>query len=88
MPTYVYETIPADTKTSPRRFEVEQRMSAAALTHDPESGLPVRRIISGGIGFIGAAKDQSPSPCGMGACGSSECPLPPPSHTCGAGCSH
>jgi len=51
MPTYVYETIPDDSTQKPRRFEVFQRMSDAALTHDPESGEPVRKIITGGIGL-------------------------------------
>jgi len=50
MPTYVYETIPDDSTQKPRRFEVFQRMNDAALTHDPESGEPVRKIITGGIG--------------------------------------
>jgi len=51
MPTYIYETIPADDSEVPRRFEVTQRMSDAPLTHDPESGLPVRKIITGGAGL-------------------------------------
>ncbi len=51
MPTYVYETIPSDATVEPRRFEVFQSMHDAALTHDPNSGVPVRRIITGGIGI-------------------------------------
>ena len=51
MPTYVYETIPGDAGEEPRRFEVFQRMSDDPLATDPESGLPVRRIITGGIGL-------------------------------------
>jgi predicted nucleic acid-binding Zn ribbon protein len=51
MPTYTYETIPADSAEEPRRFEVFQGMNDDALTHDPETGLPVRRIITGGIGL-------------------------------------
>ena len=51
MPTYVYETIPDDLAVEPVRFEVFQRMSDEPLTVDPESGLPVRRIISGGVGL-------------------------------------
>ena len=50
MPTYVYETIPQDATDKPQRFEVFQSMMDAALTHDPSSGLPVRRIITGGSG--------------------------------------
>jgi predicted nucleic acid-binding Zn ribbon protein len=51
MPTYTYETVPRDPGEEPRRFEVFQRMNDDALTHDPETGLPVRRIITGGIGL-------------------------------------
>jgi hypothetical protein len=50
MPTYTYETIPSDAGEAPRRFEVFQRMTDEPLTHDPDSGEPVRRIITGGIG--------------------------------------
>ena len=51
MPTYVYETIPDESTQKPRRFEVFQSMHDDALTHDPDSGEPVRRIITGGIGM-------------------------------------
>jgi predicted nucleic acid-binding Zn ribbon protein len=51
MPTYVYETIPNDSAEEPRRFEFFQRMNDQPLTHDPESGAPVRKIITGGIGM-------------------------------------
>jgi predicted nucleic acid-binding Zn ribbon protein len=50
MPTYVYETIPDDSSAEPQRFEVFQSMHDDALTHHPDSGEPVRRIITGGIG--------------------------------------
>ena len=52
MSTYIYETIPSNPKEKPLRFEVEQKMSDAALTHDPKSGLPVRRVITGGSGLV------------------------------------
>jgi predicted nucleic acid-binding Zn ribbon protein len=52
MATYTYETIPQKKGQKPRRFEFEQKMSDSALTHDPESGLPVRRVITGGSGNI------------------------------------
>jgi predicted nucleic acid-binding Zn ribbon protein len=71
MPTYVYETI-SDNPAKIRRFEVQQRMSEAPLATDPESGLPVRRVISGGIGIPkveaksggGAAPHQHGPGCG------------------------
>ena len=45
MPIYVHETIPAD-DAEPTRFEVMQRMSEPALTEHPETGEPVRRVIT------------------------------------------
>ena len=51
MPTYVYETIPGEADAEPHRFEVFQKMTDAPLTADPETGVPVRRIITGGIGL-------------------------------------
>ncbi len=69
MPTYVYEVIDptTDESTPLRRFEIEQRMSDAALRVDPATGLPVRRVISGGIGFTGLAGDDL-APCASGGC--------------------
>jgi predicted nucleic acid-binding Zn ribbon protein len=52
MATYIYETIPNKSGDEPRRFEVQQKMSDPALTEDPETGLPVRRVITGGSGVI------------------------------------
>ena len=52
MPTYTYESIPSD-GTAPRRFEVVQRMSDEPLREHPETGEPVRRIITGGLGIRG-----------------------------------
>ena len=51
MPTYVYETIPTNSRGVPRRFELFQRMSDPALIHDPNTGEPVKRIITGGSGI-------------------------------------
>jgi predicted nucleic acid-binding Zn ribbon protein len=48
MATYVYETIPQKRGQKPRRFEIEQKMNEPALTHDPKTGDPVRRVITGG----------------------------------------
>ena len=48
MATYVYETIPQKKGQKPRRFEIEQKMSDPALTEDPKTGEPVRRVIIGG----------------------------------------
>jgi predicted nucleic acid-binding Zn ribbon protein len=79
MPTYTYETVPAAAGVPPRRFEVRQSINAAPLTHDPESGEPVRRVLSGGLAVLtrssrssaatDAARAAGPA-CGLGdACG-------------------
>lgn len=49
MPTYVYETIPQQEGEEPERFEVKQSMLDDALEVQPETGKPVRRVITGGI---------------------------------------
>jgi predicted nucleic acid-binding Zn ribbon protein len=61
MATYIYETVPTDPSRPRRRFEVKQSMKDAPLTHDPESGEPVQRVITGGYGFVGASKSESPA---------------------------
>lgn len=45
MPTYVYAVVLPDGSDGPT-FEVMQPMSAAPLTAHPESGEPVRRVIT------------------------------------------
>jgi predicted nucleic acid-binding Zn ribbon protein len=52
MATYVYETIPQKKGQKPRQFEYVQKMTDPPLTHDPESGLPVRRVIVAGAGYV------------------------------------
>jgi len=52
MPIYTYETIPKKAGQKPRRFEIDQRMSDPPLKKDPKTGLPVRRIITGGSGLV------------------------------------
>ncbi len=76
MATYVYETIPQKPGDAVRRFEVSQSMRDDPLTHDPESGLPVKRVILGGFGVM--TKGAAPAGCGGGECG-----MPTPGgHTC------
>lgn len=52
MATYIYETIPQKKGDKVRQFEVEQKMSEPALQKDPKTGLPVRRVITGGCGLV------------------------------------
>lgn len=67
MATYVYETIPRRDGESPRRFEVVQSMKDAPLTRHPDTGEPVRRVISGGFGVMAKAGPQA-VPLAGGGC--------------------
>jgi hypothetical protein len=70
MPTYLYETMPADGSAS-QQFEWRQSMSDALLTTHPATGVPVRRVISGGLGYLRAGATQLPEPgpeCGPSTC--------------------
>jgi hypothetical protein len=47
MPTYVYQVIlEGDEADEGQIFEVDQKMSDPPLTHHPETGQPVRRLIT------------------------------------------
>ena len=72
MPTYLYETVPATPDEVVARFEVKQSFSDAPLAVHPETGAPVRRVISGGIGLMTKSENALPEPgqgCGPGSCG-------------------
>ncbi len=69
MPTYVYETIPGSGEEIPQRFEVRQSMTSAPLTRHPETGAPVRRVITGGTGLMGGGAAASATRSAGGACG-------------------
>ena len=64
MTTYVYETIPQRAGEEPVRFEVSQSMQDAPLKTHPQTGAPVRRVISGGYGFTAQKASPPPAPCG------------------------
>jgi predicted nucleic acid-binding Zn ribbon protein len=61
MPTYIYETIPEREEEVPRRFELKQSMNDAALTHEPGTGIPVRRVITGGLAPIRSSSHALPT---------------------------
>ena len=77
MATYVYETIPQAAGEQPERFEIQQSMKDDALTRHPQTGQPIRRVITGGVGFSvsGSAKSSSSGHSHSGGC-------------CGGGCHH
>jgi predicted nucleic acid-binding Zn ribbon protein len=62
MATYVYETIPAKPGDEVRRYEIRQSMKDAALTKHPETGEPIRRVITGGLGLIGIGSHSGSAP--------------------------
>lgn len=74
MATYLYET----TGKPVRQFEIQQSMKDAPLTQHPESGEPIRRVITGGYGLMT-----------KGGSGASTTAAAPASHSCrpgGCGC--
>lgn len=67
MPTYIYETI----SESPERFELRQKFSEPALTTHPETGEPVRRVMSGGLTMLTSGMKSADAPqhgCGPATC--------------------
>jgi predicted nucleic acid-binding Zn ribbon protein len=73
MATYIYETLPQHPGDLPQRFEVIQSMKDAPLARHPDTGEPVRRVITGGYGLIGVGT-KAPAPRverggGGGGCG-------------------
>lgn len=74
MAVYVYETVPSREGESVRIYEIRQSMKDAALTEHPETGEPIRRVITGGLGVMTSSKGgPGPQPSSGGAC-------------CGGGC--
>jgi len=82
MATYVYETIPAKAGENPHRFELVQSMKDAPLQRHPDTGEPVRRVVTGGFGLMGVGAKEpaaAPSaPCSPG-CACHSGPRIPPS---------
>ncbi len=77
-PVFLPDEIRDEAGFKPRRFEVKQSMNDRPLTHDPETGVPVKRLISGG--FLMLKGDEAGANCESGACD-----MPKPSHSCGSG---
>lgn len=71
MTTYLYETLPTSDHEEPKHYEIKQSMKDAALTHHPETGEPIRRVILGGFGLAKKAGDSAGggSSCGCGTSG-------------------
>lgn len=74
MAIYVYETIPARAGEAVKTYEIRQSMKDVALSTHPETGEPIRRVITGGLGAMTSSKGA---------------PAPRPTsgaHCCGGGC--
>ncbi len=71
MATYVYETVPKRAGEQPVRFEVIQSMKDKPLVRHPDTGEPVRRVITGGYGLMGVGAKATPVPQATrgGGCG-------------------
>jgi predicted nucleic acid-binding Zn ribbon protein len=72
MAIYIYETIPARPGEDVKRYELQQSMKDAAFEKHPETGEPIRRVITGGVGFISAGK-TNPSSAPSGGCHGGGC---------------
>lgn len=59
MTTYVYETIPQTAGEVPVRFEFKQGMNDPKLTAHPDTGQPVRRLVSGGFAMLRGEQQAS-----------------------------
>lgn len=71
MAVYVYETIPSREGDPVRSYEIRQSMKDAALHKHPETGEPIRRVITGGLGVMTSSKGgPAPRPASGGHCGS------------------
>jgi predicted nucleic acid-binding Zn ribbon protein len=73
MAIYIYETIPAAPDEPSRTFELRQSMKDDAFSHHPETGEPIRRVITGGLGIMSSGKGGSASSSGGHHCGSGRC---------------
>lgn len=82
MATYVYETIPQRPGENPRQFEVVQSMKDVPLRRHPDTGEPVRRVVTGGFGLMGVGAKEPPAsaaaPCSPGCACHAGPRIPPP----------
>ncbi|MBN8710161.1 MAG: hypothetical protein BGO12_08095 [Verrucomicrobia bacterium 61-8] len=59
MTTYIYETIPASCCEDPKHYEIAQNETDAPLTHHPETGESIKRVLLGELELTKDAKDDS-----------------------------
>ena len=76
---YLYETVPNSEGGEVTRYEIRHSIHDQALERHPVTGVPIRRVIVGGMGFItGKSANSKPAiskpahggcGCGSGGCG-------------------
>jgi predicted nucleic acid-binding Zn ribbon protein len=74
MAIYLYETIPSTLGKKPKQYEIQQSMKDEPLTHHPDTGELIKRVITGGYGVITPGSGSQPATasshsCGRGSCG-------------------
>tara|TARA_B100002019_G_scaffold145596_1_gene125514 strand:- start:427 stop:639 length:213 start_codon:yes stop_codon:yes gene_type:complete len=69
MITYVYETIPKKAGDKVERFEWQQSIMEDAFKKHPETGVPVRRVMTDGIGYTSSKGNASQGDCCKSSCG-------------------
>lgn len=70
---YIYETIPSQAGETPRQFEIKQSIKESALSRHPDTGEPIRRVITGGLGPITKSDGGNGAPQGGGGCARGSC---------------
>ncbi|MGB1800259.1 MAG: FmdB family zinc ribbon protein [Gammaproteobacteria bacterium] len=73
MPTYVYETIPEEPSEKPYRFEIKQSITEDTLTTHPETGRPIRKIITGSGILSESGTQEAPMMGGSCCAGKTSC---------------
>ena len=58
MPTYTYKNLSSGSDPE-EYFEFFQSMKDKPFTHHPETGVPIQRIVSGGLGILGKPLKRS-----------------------------
>ena len=69
MAVYIYERVNPKKNAPNEVFEIRQSMSEAPLTKHPETGEPIRRVITGGFGVMSKGGAASPAPSPARSCG-------------------
>jgi predicted nucleic acid-binding Zn ribbon protein len=72
MPTYIYESIPESCCDDPKHYEIDQSEHDAPLSHHPETGESIKRVLIGDTALVKQEEDKQGEE-GDSCCGSSGC---------------